>query len=161
MEITRKGVPTQVEGVQPKVGDVAPKFTLKDLNNNTVSLDDFLGKKVLISVFPDINTRVCDLQTVHFFNLAGSLENTQIINISNNTQDDLKSWCATKNVDALMLHDDDKTFANAYGLWIPEFEVLARSVFVVDEEGKLAYVEIVPEMATEPNYEPAINACKA
>lgn len=160
LEITKKGVKTVVEGTQPTLGNPAPDFTLNDLKNNPVSLSDFLGKKVLISVFPDINTRVCDLQTVRFFKEAGTLENTVLVNISNNTSEELRAWCATKNVDTVMLHDDALNFAHTYGIWMPEFNVLARSVFVVDESGVLKYMEIVPEMAQEPNYKLALAACK-
>lgn len=158
--ITLKGKTLIVQGNIPKTGEKAPNFSLLDLNDNQVSLSDFTGKKVLISVFPDINTRVCDLQTVHFFKIADTLENTVILNISNNTKEEFKEWCAVKNVDAIMLSDQDKTFAETYGLWIPEMEKLARSIFVVDEEGTLVYKELVPEVSSEPDYDNALEFLK-
>lgn len=156
-QITLKGEPIVVEGTLPTVGEPAPEFTLKDLNNKEVSLSDFKGKRVLVSVFPDINTRVCDIQTVRFFQISKDLENTVILNISNNTKEDLESWCATKGVDAIMLHDDEKTFAETYGLWLPKLEALARSIFVIDEDGTLMYRELVPETAQEPDYDTALS----
>ncbi len=158
MEITRKGVPTTIEGVQPKVGDTAPAFALTNLNGQTVTVDTLKGKKTIVSVFPDINTRVCDLQTRRFFQIAKDLPNVNIVNISNNTIDQLGGWCATEGIEAEMLSDANLEFAKAYGLFMPEFNVLARSIFVFDETGTITYVEIVPDMATEPNYDAAIAA---
>lgn len=160
MQVTRKGVPTPVEGVQPQVGTKAPDFLLKNITGGQTSLDDLKGKKAILSVFPDINTRVCDLQTRNFFKLAASLENTTIVNISNNTVDQLKDWCAVAGIDSIMLSDTDLTFAKAYGLYMPEYKMLARSVFVIDETGTLTHVEITPEMAQEPDYQAAIDATK-
>ncbi|WP_240915956.1 thiol peroxidase [Erysipelothrix sp. HDW6C] len=160
MEITRKGVPTQIEGTQPKVGDKIPAFSLPSLAGKTVTNEDLLGKTTIISVFPDINTRTCDLQTRHFFKVASELDDVTIVNLSNNTLDQFGEWCATAGIDAEMLSDADLEFAHAYGLYMPEFNVLARSIFVVDAEGVLKYVEIVPEMANEPNYDAAIAAAK-
>lgn len=154
--VTFKGDPVNILGVRPEVGLPAPEFTLNDLDNNPVSLSDFKGKRILISVFPDINTRVCDIQTVRFFQLSKDLENTVILNISNNSKADLESWCATKGVDAIFLHDDERTFADTYGLWLPKIEKLARSIFIVDTDGTLIYSELVPEIAQEPDYNKAL-----
>lgn len=160
MQITRKGIPTPVEGVQPEVGSKAPDFSIPNTDGGTTSLSDLKGKKAILSVFPDINTRVCDLQTRNFFKLASSLTNTIIVNISNNTLDQLTDWCAVADIDTLMLSDTNLEFAKAYGLYMPEYKMLARSIFVLDEEGTLIYSEICPEMAEEPDYQAAINATK-
>lgn len=160
LEITRKGIKTVVEGTQPELNKKAPNFSLYNLDNHAVTLDSLKGKKAIISVFPDINTRVCDLQTLRFFNIASTLDNVAIVNVSNNTKEELKDWCALKEVSMEMLTDDNRSFATAYGLWMPEFERLARSIFVIDEMGTLIYSEIVPEMASEPNYDAAIQATK-
>lgn len=161
MQITRKGVTTEIEGVQPSVGEKAPLFNLVDLDDNTVSLESFKGEPVLISVFPDIDTSVCDMQTRRFFNLVNDLEGVNILNVSNNSKESLSSWCATNGLDVYMLRDTDGSFGKDYGLWMPEFEVLARSIFVIDKDGVLTYEEIVPEMASEPDYDKAIAAAKS
>lgn len=160
MQITRKGIPTPVEGVQPEVGSKAPDFSIPNTDGGTTSLSDLRGKKAILSVFPDINTRVCDLQTRNFFKLASSLTDTNIVNISNNTLDQLTDWCAVADIDTLMLSDTSLDFAKAYGLYMPEYKMLARSIFVIDEDGTLVYSEICPEMAEEPDYQAAINATK-
>ena len=82
------------------------------------------------------------------------------MNISNNTLDQLTDWCAVADIDTLMLSDTNLEFAKAYGLYMPEYKMLARSIFVLDEEGTLIYSEICPEMAEEPDYQAAINATK-
>lgn len=152
-EITFKGTPTKVEGNRPNLNEAAPKFSLENTKGETVDNDTVKGKKVLISVFPDINTSVCDLQTRHMYELLKEHTDIEILNVSNNTKEDLKNWCLLKDIDMEMLIDEDRTFADAYGLWMPEFEKLARSVFILDEEGKLVYYELVPEMAQEPDFE--------
>lgn len=161
MEITKKGVPTALRGTQPEIGKKAPQFKLKNLNDQMIGTESLKGNVVLVSVFPDINTRICDLQTRHFFKLASELNDVKIVNVSNNSKEDFTSWCATNGIDSEMLRDEDHAFADAYGIWIPEFEVLARSIFVLDQNSNLIYSEIVPEMAQEPNYEAAIAAAKS
>lgn len=153
MEITRMGKSTKLEGVMPEVGTMALDFSLENLDNEKVSLKDLRGQIVLLSVFPDITTSVCDLQTRHFFEKASKYPTVKIVNISNNTKDQLEDWCATNDIETEMLSDTDLEFAKAYGLYIPEFNVLARSVFVIDRNGQLVYRELVPEMVDEPDYD--------
>ncbi len=158
MQITRKGVSTPVEGTLPTLGTKAPHFKLVNLDDVNVTKDDFLGNTTIISVFPDINTSVCDRQTRHFFELASEIKDVTIVNVSNNKKEDLTDWCATNGITTTMLRDNDGTFGKDYGLWMPEFKVLARSIFVLNEHGDLIYSELVPEMAQEPNYEAALAA---
>lgn len=158
MQITRKGVSTPVEGTLPPLGEKAPHFTLLNLDDINVTNDDFLGNITILSVFPDINTSVCDRQTRHFFELASQVKDAKIVNVSNNDKDTLSDWCATNGIDTTMLRDVDGEFAKNYGLWMPEFKVLARSIFVFDKAGTLIYSELVPEMAQEPDYEAALKA---
>lgn len=158
MQITKKGELTSVKGPLPKVGEKAPHFNLLNLDDITISNDDFLGNVTILSVFPDINTSVCDRQTRHFFELASEIKDVNIVNISNNTKEALGDWCATNGINTSMLRDHDGKFGEAYGLWMPDFNVLARSIFVLDKHGTLIYCELVPEMAQEPDYEAALKA---
>lgn len=158
MIIARKGVPTTIDGVQLTVGDKIKPFNLVDRDGNKVSEKDFLGKNLLISVYPDINTSVCDRQTRQFFELASTVKNCEILNVSNNSLEALNQWCATSGLDVHMLSAQDTSFQEGFGLWMPEFEVLARSIFVVNKEGVITYSEIVPDMAQDPDYTLAINA---
>lgn len=160
MKITRKGIETPLKGVQPVVGAIAPAFALTDLNDEVKTLNDYQGKKLLLSVYPDIDTRVCDLQTKFFFKAASDYPNLKILSISNNTKQQLEDWCVTNGIEMDLLRDTDRVFAENYGLWMPEFSVLARSIFVIDADGKIIYEEIVPEMSQEPNYQAALEAAK-
>lgn len=158
MKVTLQGNSAELEGNQPTVNEKAPQFSVENLYNKQISLEELKGEKVLISVFPDINTSVCEKQTKEFFKKASDYPDLKIINVSNNTQAELQKWCAVKNIETEMLSDTDLTFAKAYGLYIPKFDVLARSVFVVDQEGNLVYKEILSEMTNEPNYQAAFDA---
>lgn len=161
MEITKKGTPHKLIGVQPKVGDKAPNFKLENLTDKTVELKDFSGKVVLISVIPDIDTRVCALQAKEFNKIASGLDGVQLITISNNTKEEQAEWCAGKDISMEMLHDSELSFGADYGLVMEDLGKLARSVFVVNPRGEITYQEIVPEMSTEPDYDKAIKATRA
>lgn len=158
MDITKKGTVIALEGTQPTVGEAAPQFTLKNLEDKAINLANYRDKVVVLSVIPNIDTSVCAIQTKHFNQVLGNLDGVQLITISNNTKEEQANWCAGNGVEMEMLHDTDLTFAKAYGLYMPELELLARSVFVVDQTGQLVYEEIVPEMSHEPDYEAALAA---
>ncbi|MGX7197045.1 thiol peroxidase [Enterococcus olivae] len=161
MNITRKGEEMEVPGTQLKVGDKAAAFALKDLNDHTHTLADFAGKPTILSIVPDIDTRVCAIQTKRFNIEASKIEEVNFATISNNTKAEQAAWCGQEGVDMIMLHDPENTFGESYSLVIPEVNRYARSIYVLDEAGVIRYEEIVPEMAHEPNYEKAIEAAKA
>ena len=158
MKVSLKGNEAKLEGKQPELYDKAPQFSLKDLDGQEISLEKLAGEKILLSVFPDIDTSVCATQTRKFFKKASEYKDLKILNISNNSQEEMRNWCATNGIDSKMLSDKDLEFAKAYGLYIPKFEVLARSVFVIDQNGKIAYREILDEMVNEPDYNAAFKA---
>lgn len=161
MIVTRKGTEFELVGEQPKVGNVAPDFTLKNLEDKEIRLEDLKGQPVLISVVPDIDTRICSLQTKRFNQEAGAVEGVAFLTISNNNKEEQSSWCAAEGVDMEMLRDEANTFGEAYGLFIPEMGRLARAIFVVDKDGVLAYERISPEIAEEPDYTEALEKAKA
>src|SRR5699024_4485223 len=114
MEITKKGTPYKLKGIQPKVGDKAPDFKVENLADELVKLSDFSGKVVLISVIPDIDTRVCALQAKEFNKIASELDGVQLITISNNSKEEQAEWCAGKDISMEMLHDSNLEFGEAY-----------------------------------------------
>lgn len=160
MQITFKGEPKQLEGTQPIVGEKAPAFSAQNIQGKEVSLDTLKGEVAILSVFPDITTRVCDQQTRRFHEVASNLQGVKLVSISKNSKEELDQWCAANGIDMEMLHDDEAVFGKAYGVYMPEMDKLARSVFVVDEEGRLAYKEILSEGSNEPNYEAAVETAK-
>ncbi|MBL1228876.1 thiol peroxidase [Enterococcus sp. BWB1-3] len=161
MIVTRKGNEVELVGVQPKVGEKAPDFTLKNLEDKAITLSALEGKTVLISVVPDIDTRICSIQTKRFNQEAGTSEGVVFLTISNNTKEEQSNWCAAEGVDMEMLRDTENSFGEAYGLFIPEMGRLARAIFVVDKEGTLAYEKISREISEEPNYAEALEQAKA
>lgn len=161
MEVTLKGKTVSLEGVQPSVGEKAPDFTLVNLNKQIIQLSDLADKPVVISVVPNIETSVCQLQTKRFNQEVGKLPEVHFLTISNNTKEEQENWCAAEGVEMEMLHDTELKFGKLYGLYMPEVDLLARSIFVIDKDQKIVYSEIVPEIATEPDYDNALAAAKA
>lgn len=160
---TFKGSPLTLIGPELKVGDQAPDFTLnKDLLTE-VTLSDYAGKIKLISVVPSLDTGVCDAQTRRFNQEAASLgENVVILTVSADLPFAQARWCGAAGVDKVVTLSDYKTksFGEAYGVLIKEFALDMRSIFVIDANDKITYVEYLAEMSEPPNYETAIQAVK-
>lgn len=160
MDVTLKGEKFQTNGTAPLVGEDAPSFTLKNLTNESVSLSDYYGDVIIISTFPDIETSTCSRQTNTFNDKAEGLKNTTVLSISTNTVEQQKEWCQAKKMSTILLHDDDRNFAKSYGLYIEDLDKMARSVFVLNRKGEIVYLEVLKEMAEDPNYEEALSAAR-
>ncbi|MBN1334017.1 MAG: thiol peroxidase [Synergistales bacterium] len=161
--ITSKGKPLTLLGQAIQVGDKAPDFTVLDQAFAPKTLKDFAGQIKVISVTPSLDTSVCDLQ-IHWFNedAANQPDDVAVLNISMDLPTALGRFCATKGIDRVSALSDhrDASFGNNWGVLIKELRLLARSVFIVDKEDVVRYVEIVPEVTTEPDYEKALQALK-
>ncbi|PSL43632.1 thiol peroxidase (atypical 2-Cys peroxiredoxin) [Salsuginibacillus halophilus] len=161
--VTFKGQPMTLAGGEVKPGETAPDFTVLATDLSEVSLSDFNGKKVLISVVPSIDTGVCDAQTRRFNEEAASLDHTEVLTISMDLPFAQRRWCAAEGIENVQTLSDHKNgeFGQAYGVLMEELRLLARSVFVVNTQGEVAYAEYVSEATEHPNYEAAIEAVKA
>lgn len=157
MFVTKKGVQVEIPGKQPQVGEMAPEFTLKDQFDQVFTLASFAGKPTILSIVPDIDTRVCAIQTKRFNVEAAGHEELNFATISNNTKEEQAEWCGQEGVKMTMLHDPEGTFGAAYNLMIPELGRYARAIFVLDALGKIQYEEIVPEISQEPDYQQALS----
>lgn len=158
MQITKRGEAFSLVKEPLRVGDQAADFELKDLKDKVFRLFQLLDKPLIISVVPDINTSVCSVQTRKFNEMIADFEEANFVTVSNNTKEQQASWCAAEGLNLVMLYDPENTFGQAYGVLIPELNVYARSVFVINSDGKIIYEEIVPEMTQEPDYQKAIDA---
>ncbi|MBB6691298.1 thiol peroxidase [Cohnella xylanilytica] len=161
---TFKGNPLTLIGPELKVGDQAPDFQLQKNLLETASLKDYAGKVKLISVVPSIDTGVCDAQTRRFNEEASKLgDNVVILTVSADLPFAQARWCGAAGVDRVVLLSDYKenAFGKAYGVLIKEFQLDMRSIFVLDANDKIAYVQVLNEMTEHPDYEAAINAVKA
>lgn len=161
-QITFHHDPVTLVGKEIKVGDKAPNFTVLTNELQEVSLDEYKGKVKLISVVPSIDTGVCSKQTRTFNEEAEKLENVQVLTISMDLPFAQKRWCAAegiKNLDTLSDHRDGD-FGEKYGVLIKELRLLTRSIFVVDSNDVVTYVEYVDEVSNHPDYDAALEAVK-
>ncbi|MDS4005121.1 thiol peroxidase [Staphylococcus capitis] len=158
-EITFKNDPIILSGQQVKEGDIAPDFTVLDNSLNQITLEDYKGKKKLISVVPSIDTGVCDQQT-RKFNEEASQEDGVVLTISVDLPFAQKRWCASNGLENVVTLSDhrDLSFGENFGVVMEELRLLARSVFVLDESNKIVYKEIVSEGTNFPDFDAALEA---
>jgi len=161
--VTFRGNPLTLLGPDLQVGEKAPDFRVVDTDLNPVTLKDFAGKVLLISVTPSLDTPVCDLQGRKFNELAANLsEDVVVVNISVDLPFAQKRWCGANNIDRIKVLSDyqERDFGLKYGVLIKELKLLARSVWIIDKDGVIRYKQIVPEVTNEPNYDEAMEALK-
>ncbi len=161
--VTMSGNPVTLVGPELKVGDKAPEFELLDNSLKPIKLSDSRGHVRLLSVVPSLDTKVCDIQTVTFNKKAAELPgDIKLYTISVDLPFAQSRYCVAKAVDKLQTLSDhrDVSFGTSYGLLIKEFRLLARAVLVVDKNDIIRYFQIVKEIGTEPDYEPALAALK-
>lgn len=158
--VTFKGNPFDLSGTPPQVGDKAPDFTLVKPDLSKVSLADSAGKVRLISIVPSIDTGVCSIQTKRFNQAIDTLpDSVEAYTISVDTPFAQKRWCAAEDAQKMTMLSDYKggQFGKDWGLYMEEpLGVLARAVYVLDKDGTVAYTELVPEIAQEPDYDTAL-----
>jgi thiol peroxidase len=161
--VTMKGNPITLMGTELQVGDKAPDFVAIDNDLNPVSFDSFRGKVCIVSSVPSLDTPVCDMETRRFNDEAGRLaDDVEILTISMDLPFAQKRWCGAAGVDRVQTLSDhrDAAFGQAYGVLIKGLRLLARAVFVVDKEGTIRYMELVKEIASEPDYDSILTAVK-
>lgn len=164
VQVTFINKPVTLIGNEIKVGDQAPNFTVTANDLSSKTLNDLAGKIRLFSVVPSLDTGVCDQQTRKFNEAAAELgDDVAIYTVSMDLPFAQKRWCGAAGIDKVVTVSDhrDASFGEAYGVHMKELRLLARSIFVVDADGKVAYVEYVPEGTNHPNYEAALEAVKA
>jgi thiol peroxidase len=161
--VTAKGNPVTLVGPELKPGNAAPEFTALDQELKEVGLKDFKGKIKLISVTPSLDTPVCDVQARRFNEEAAKLgEDVVALNVSMDLPFAIKRFCATAGIDRVQALSDHReaSFGRAYGVLIKELRLLARSVFIVDANDTIRYIEIVPEITSHPDYDSALEAVR-
>jgi thiol peroxidase len=162
--IAFKGGPMTLLGPEVKVGDRAPDFKAVDNGMQLATLDSFRGKVKIITSVPSLDTPVCDMETRRFNEEAGKLpDNVVVLTVSMDLPFAQKRWCAAAGVEKVKTLSDyqSRSFGLAYGVIIKELQLLARAVFIVDDQDIVRYVEIVPEVTKEPDYDRVLNAVKA
>lgn len=164
MAITNfKGGVTNTVGELPKVGSAAPNFALVKNDLSTVSLSDLKGKKVVLNIFPSIDTGTCAASVRRFNKEAAGLSNTIVLCISKDLPFAQARFCGAEGIDNAITASEYKNgdFSKNYGVLLVDGVLeglMARSVVVVDENGVVKYTELVSEITEEPNYAAALSA---
>ena len=158
-----RGNPVSTAGDLPAVGSAAPAFTLTGDDLGPISLEDFAGQRVVLNIFPSVDTPTC-AQSVRTFNeRAGSLDNTTVLSVSADLPFAQKRFCGAEGIESVKNASTFKSasFMNDYGVGMtdgPLEGLCARAVVVVDESGNVARAQLVGEIADEPDYDAAIGA---
>ena len=144
---------------------IAPNFSLVKSDLSEAKLTDFKGKKVILNIFPSLDTSVCASSVRKFNAELNKLPNTVVLCISKDLPFAHKRFCEVEGLENVISLSEfrDKNFSTIYGVEMidgPLKGLMARSVFVIDENGSIIYSELVPEIAQEPNYEAALTAVK-
>ncbi len=143
-------------GPEIKIGDKAPAFTVLAQDFTEVGLDAVKGKPTVLASVPSLDTGVCDAETKRFNDEAAKLgDKVNFVVLSCDLPFVQKRWCGMANVDKARVYSDhrDRSFGQAYGVYVKETGFLWRAVFVLDKDGVVRHVEYVPEMGQHPNYD--------
>ena len=158
-KVTFGGKPVTLVGNRCKAGEMAPVFTVIDAGLQPVSSDVFHGKVRIFSIFPSVDTPVCSLQNIRFNREASKLgDDVVVLALSGAPPSAQNRFCAAEGIDRVHVFSDYKEldFGIKYGFVIDELRLLARGVVVVDKDDVVRYVEYVPEITHEPDYDKAL-----
>lgn len=161
--VTLKGNPIQTSGELPKIGEKAPDFNLTATDLSSKNLSDFSGSKIVLNIFPSIDTGTCAASVRQFNKEAGELKNTHVLCISHDLPFAHARFCGAEGLENVISLSDykDGNFGKTYGVNFingPLEALLSRSVVVINEQGVVTYTEQVQETVEEPNYKAALYA---
>uniref|UniRef100_UPI0040475ED4 thiol peroxidase n=1 Tax=Polaribacter sp. TaxID=1920175 RepID=UPI0040475ED4 len=161
--IALNGTPTQTSGNLIEIGQQAPDFKLTATDLSTKTLEDFKGHKLILNIFPSIDTGTCAASVRNFNKEAASLKNTKVLCISRDLPFAQSRFCGAEGIENVINLSDFGTgdFGKNYGLEItngPFVHLHSRVIVVIDKNGKVIYTEQVPDISNEPNYKNALKA---
>jgi thiol peroxidase len=164
-KITLKGNPVNTSGNLPAKASKAPEFSLVKSDLGTLSLSELQGKKIILNIFPSLDTSVCATSVRKFNQLAAGMINVVVLAISKDLPFAHGRFCTTEGITNVITLSGfrDREFGNAYGIDIidgPLAGLYGRSVVVIDEAGKVLHTQLVPEITREPDYDAALKALK-
>ena len=160
-QITLKGNAINTSGTLPTTGEAAKDFHLVAVDLSTKTLSDYKGKKIILNIFPSVDTGTCAASVRNFNKTASTLDNTLVLCISRDLPFAQKRFCGAEGLENVVMLSDFKTgqFGKEYGLEIvdgPLAGLSSRCVVIIDETGRIIYTEQVSETTEEPNYELAL-----
>ena len=160
--ITLGGNPIETSGDLPATGTVAPEFHLAGADLSTISSSDVAGQRVVLNIFPSVDTAVCAMSVRKFNEAAGNLDNTTVLCVSADLPFAQGRFCGAEGIANVQTASSFRTsFGQDLGVALADGKLaglLARAVVVLDESGTVTYTELVPEIAQEPDYDAAIAA---
>jgi len=159
--VSMHGNPLTLIGKELSVGDSAPELEVLDNDLNPIKLSSFQGKVCVISSVPSLDTPVCDMETRRFNEAAGQLgDDVVILTVSVDLPFAQKRWCGAAGVENVVTLSDhrDTAFGTAFGVLIKELRLLGRSIFVLDRNGIIQYIQNVKELSEEPDYDAVLEA---
>lgn len=160
--ITFASDPISTIGELPAVGEPAPSIELVGGDLSPVTLDDFAGKRVVLNIFPSLDTGICAMSVRRFNELAAGLDDTVVLAVSKDLPFAAGRFCAAEGIENVVSASAFRsTFGDDYGVTMVEGPLqglLARSVVIVGTDGKVVYTQLVPEIKTEPDYDAAVAA---
>jgi len=161
-QITFKGSPIRTSGALPAVGAPAPAFTLTGADLTDITVASFAGRRLILNIFPSIDTGVCATSVRRFNAEAAKLANTAVLCVSMDLPFALGRFCGAEGITGVSTASAFRsTFGKDYGVTIldpPLRALLARAIVIIDAKGTVRYTELVPEIAQEPNYAKALAA---
>ena len=162
--ITFQGTPVQTCGDLPAVGSIAPNFSLANIELENVTLENYAGKRKILNIVPSLDTPTCAASARKFNQKAASLENTVVLIVSADLPFAQCRFCEIEGLhDVTALSSFRSSFAVDYGVQIIDSAlagVTARAIVIIDEQNKVVYTQLVPELAHEPDYESVFAALK-
>ncbi len=159
--VTMHGNPLTLIGKELSVGDSAPDLELLDNDLNPIKLSSYRGKVCVIASVPSLDTPTCDMETRRFNEAAGQLgEDVVILTVSVDLPFAQKRWCGAAGVEKVVTLSDhrDTAFGTAFGVLIKELRLLGRSIFILDRDGIIQYIQNVTELSEEPDYDAVLEA---
>ncbi|MBI3136279.1 MAG: thiol peroxidase [Bacteroidetes bacterium] len=164
-QVLLRGEAVTTSGEIPKIGEKAKDFTLVKTDLSRVSLKDFAGSKLVLNIFPSIDTGTCAASVRQFNKLAADMHNTKVLCIARDLPFAMKRFCGAEGIENAIPLSDFATgqFGKDYGLELTSGKMAglhSRVVIVVDENGIIRYTEQVKDIVNEPDYTPALNALK-
>lgn len=153
-----QNIPVEVYGEMPQVGSVAPEFELTNVDLQAVDLSKYKGKRLVLNIFPSLDTGVCAMSVRRFNKDAASYDNTAVLCVSMDLPFAAKRFCTAEGIDGVEVASAFRhpEFGQKYGVAMvdgPLKGLLARAVVVIDENGKVIYRQLVDQITDEPDYE--------
>jgi thioredoxin-dependent peroxiredoxin len=161
-QVTLGGNPVSTVGDLPQVGSAAPPFTLAGADLSDITPDSFSGKKVVLNIFPSVDTPTCAASVRAFNERVADRDDAVVLCVSEDLPFAQSRFCGSEGLSNVLTGSTFRSdFGNQYGMTLTEGKLaglLARAVVVLDESGTVVHTELVPEIANEPDYDAALSA---